>query len=200
MAFNNSNPSIPQKRSFWLSPGFLITAVLLVVLGFGLVRTIVGTINGAVTTENGIKAQSKVNQNNLASFTTKTKEALGVAKVNNAALNDIIKNSLTGRYGEGGSQQAMLWIKENYPGQYDPSMMKNVQQVIIAGRTDFEANQNILTDKVRIYENQLGYVWSGFLLHTLGYPKIKLEDYRPVLNASTEQAFKTKIDEGMDIK
>lgn len=202
MAFNSNTAAQGPKRPFWLNPFLIVGLVLTLGLGFFFASTIVGTINGAVVMENNIKAQYSSNQNNLGQFTLKVKEALGVAKLNNTDLERIIRSSLEGRYGSDGegSKQAMLWVKENYPGQYDPSLMKTVQQTIIAGRTDFEANQNILIDKVRVYENQLGFVWSGFWLRTLGYPKIKLADYKPVISAHAEEAFRTKIDPGIEIK
>lgn len=203
MAFNSNTdkPNTP-KRSWFLNPALIIGLIAVLGIGFFLVSQVVNTINGAVVMENNIKAQSASNQNNLGQFTLKVKEALGVAKVNNEALDKIIKDSLQGRYGDdgAGAKQAMLWVKEAYPGTYDPSLMKTVQQTILSGRTDFEANQNILIDKVRIYENQLGFVWSGFWLKILGYPKITLADYKPVISAHAEAAFKTKIDPGIEIK
>lgn len=201
MAFNSNNASVPTKRSFFLNPVFLIATVAVLAFGFFIVSQIVGTINGAVVMENGIKAQYSSNQNNLGQLSLKVKESLGVARINNEDLERIIRGSLEGRYGSDGegSKQAMLWVKENYPGQYDPSLMKTVQQTILSGRTDFEVNQNVLIDKVRVYQNQLDFVWSGFWLKMLGFPKIKLDDYKPVISAHAGEAFHTKIDPGFDL-
>lgn len=200
MPFNTATQPTEKRRSVWLSPGLIIPLLVVLVVGFISLSSYVKYHNFAAGSENGIVAQSDSNMNNLGQLTLKVKEALGVAKLNNEELDKVIKNAVQGRYGEDGAKQAMLWVKENYPGQYDPKLFVNVQQAILAGRTDFEQKQNLLIDKVRVYKNQTDYVWSGFWIRLAGYPKIKLEDYKPVVSLQAKRAFETKIDEGMEIK
>ena len=116
MAFNSNNVNTPKKRPFFLSAGFLIATVLVVFLGFFVVSNYLKYQSIGVTSENEIDAQYASVQNNLGQLTLKVKEALGVAKLNNAELENIIRSSLEGRYGSDGegAKQAMLWVKENY--------------------------------------------------------------------------------------
>ena len=202
--FNTNTASVPAKRSFFLAPGFIIGAILLAFLAFFVITNWVKYNDIGVTAENSIDAQYKANQNHLGQLTLKVKEALGVAKLNNAELERIIRSSLEGRYGNDGegAKQAMLWVKENYPGTYDPSLMLNVQQTILAGRTDFQAKQDLLIDKVAVYKTQTETVWSGFWLGLSGFPRptFDYKRYEPVLAEGPAETFEKKIDEGMDIQ
>jgi hypothetical protein len=205
MAFNTANATTPSKN--WFRPGLIlgVGSLLLVVflVFFGISNYLKYQAVG-VTSENQIDAMYQSNQNNLGQFVLKVKEALGVAKLNNAELERIIRSSLEGRYGSDGqgSQQAMLWVKENYPGQYNPALMANVQQTILAGRTDFEVKQNLLIDRVRVYKNQTEVFWPSLWLRFAGFPRasFKWDTYKPIVADSTKNTFDTKVDTGIEIK
>ena len=206
MSFNTGYaPAAAAPKKSWFGPGMVAALIGLLLVGFLAIFVISNVFKYqklGVESENQIEAMYKSNQNNLGQFVLKVKESLGVAKLNNEGLDNTIRNALTGRYGDGGAQQAMLWVKENYPGAYDPSLMKTVQQTILAGRTDFEQKQNLLIDRVRVYKNDTELLWSGTWLKLVGFPRssFDFDKYKPVVASSTAKTFETKVDEGIEIK
>lgn len=193
-----------DKQTYMSNTVKIMSCVVFVFLGFFLISNYLKYQAIGVKSENEIAALYQSNQNNLGQLTLKVKESLGVAKVNNKELENIIRSSLEGRYGTDGegAKQAMLWVNENYPGSYDPSLMKTVQQTILSGRTDFEVKQNILIDRVRVYKSLTEIFWSGFWLKLAGFPRsdFNWNTYKPVLANGIEKTFETKVDSGMDIK
>ena len=205
MPFNSTTNNTQPKFAFgggWIAA--IAGLALVAFLAIFVISNFVKYQAIGVQAENSIDAQYQSNQNNLGQFTLKVKEALGVAKLNNAELERIIRSSLEGRYGSDGegAKQAMLWVQENYPGQYDPSLMANVQQTILAGRTDFETKQNLLIDKTQVYKTQTEVFWSGFWLRLAGFPRATFswDKYKPVLAEGTKQTFDTKVDKGIEIQ
>ena len=208
MAFNTATANIPTApKKSWFGPGLITAIIGLVLVGFLAIFAFTNFLKYqriGVQSENEIAALYTSNQNHLGQLTLKVKESLGVAKLNNAELERVIRSSLEGRYGNDGegAKQAMLWVKENYPGAYDPSLMVNVQQTILAGRTDFQAKQDILTDKVRVYKNQTEIFWPSFWLKLAGFPRsgFNFDTYKPVLAEGTKETFDKKVDTGIEIK
>lgn len=207
MAFATGTTSYTNDapKKSWFSPGLIIGIAALLLVGFLGIFAFSNFLTYqrvGVTSENEIEAMYKSNQNNLGQLTLKVKEALGVAKVNNAELDKILKDAVQARYGDDGAKQAMLWVKENYPGQYDPKLFVNVQQAILSGRTDFEVKQNLLIDRVRVYKNQTEIFWPSLWLKLAGFPRAGWDwkKYDPVVSQQAKQAFETHIDQGMEIK
>jgi hypothetical protein len=173
------------------------TKILLgVVAGFFLILMGVGcdacaTHNSCVRQENGLEAQYQQNQNNYASYFNKLKEIAQVPAMYTADLEKVYKTALTARYGETGSKGVFQFIKEHNP-TFDSSLYTKIQQVIEAGRNSFEADQKTLLDKRRVYQNTLGEFPGSMVAGMMGFPKIDLKKYDPVVNTETEEAFKTK--------
>lgn len=153
--------------------------------------------NSGVRMENDIKARWENNENILGQYSLKVKEAIKVPGLQAEALKDVMKSALEARYGADGSQAVFQFIKEAYPGQVDNTLYQKVQQIIEAGRNEFQNNQTALVDAKRVYENQLGYFWSGLWLDLAGYPKIDLSKYKIITSEHAEEAFKTGVDKGV---
>jgi hypothetical protein len=205
MAFNTSNtPSAPKKTPFYLSAGFLIPLVLVLFLGWIGISNFLKYQEVGVKSENTIGAMYQSNQSFMGQQVLKVKEALGVAKLNNEGLEKVIRSALEGRYGNDGqgAKQAMLWVQENYPAKYDPQLFVNVQQTILSGRTDFQARQELLIDRVRVYKDQTEIFWPSLWLRLAGFPRatFNFDTYKPVLAEGTEEMFKRKVDTGIEIK
>lgn len=202
--FNTNTANVPTKRSIWLSPGLLIPLIGALFLAIFVFSNYVKFNDLGVSTENSIEAQYTANQNFLGQQTLKVKESLGVAKLETKALDSIIRGALEGRYGSDGegAKQAMLWVQEQYPGAYSNALYVNVQQTILAGRTDFQVKQDLLTDKVAAYKTLTESVWSGFWLKLAGFPRstFKFEKYAPVLAEGTKEIFQNKVDPGITIE
>jgi hypothetical protein len=102
---------------------------------------------------------------------------------------EVLSSAMTGRYGPDGSKATMQWIQENNL-KFDSSMYNKLQDMIAAGRKDFEKGQTRMIDIRRGYETQLGYFWRGTFLRMAGFPKLDLKEYEPVITQRTEDTFK----------
>lgn len=149
--------------------------------------------NLGVTTETKIKMVYDNNKVILNSHTNKVQEMAQVPEMYKNDLQEVIKNTFEGRYGENGSQAVFQFIKEQNL-QLDPTLYQQLQQVMESGRNDFKTSQQQLVDVTRNYEATLDYVWSGFWLKLVGYPKINLNDYKIL----TTDAIDAKFASGKD--
>lgn len=167
-------------------------AFVMAFLLFGLATcsTVISTNNQCVRLENNIKAQHTQNQNNYDSFFKKLKETAQVSDMYASDLKSVYSAAIEGRYGADGSKAVFQFIQEHNPN-LDATLYKQIQQVIEAGRNDFENNQKLLIDKKRIYEVYLGEFPSGAISSFMGFPKINLDEYKIVTSAETTDAFKT---------
>lgn len=165
--------------------------------------------NGAVTTENSLKAQYVENQNTYSAFTSTVLEKAGVADGHADKFGEIFLQSMDSRYE--GKNPMMNWITEQNPG-LETDLYKEVSISIEAGRQDFRRQQKLLTDKKRVYEDTL-YQFPGFMLASaFGFPgevrgvyapnkdldgdgRLTPLDYPIVVTGKTRQVFESGEDE-----
>ena len=175
-----------------LVKGLIVFAVLAVVVVCGVGMSVLGTHDTFVAFEEGLEAQYKQNQNNYDNYFKTVKEAMQVTDAYSSDFKKSYDSFMKGRYGQNGSQATMQWIKETVPN-LDPSMYKDVQNVIKAGRKDFEMNQKTLLDKKRVYKTELNSLWGRIVGQGVwGFPKKPLDVYDIVTSGETEEAFSTK--------
>lgn len=170
---------------------------VLVLVGVG---SYISNYNYGNEAENQIKAEYKNMENILAQYSLKVKEVAQVPGMMADDLTRVTREALTGRYGADGSKAVFQWIQENYPGQVDASLYKQIQQVIEAGRDKFENAQTKFIDTKRVYETNLGYFWKGLWLRIAGYPKINLDDYKIISSGHAQKAFETGVDEEIKLR
>lgn len=147
--------------------------------------------NDCVRQENGLDAQYDQDQNNYANYFSKLKEVAQVPKMYTDDLEHLYKSTMTSRYGADGSKAIVQFIQEKNP-KLDSRMYVKIQQIIEAGRNSFEADQKTLLDKRKVYKDTIGQFPTSTMASWLGFPKVDLHKYDPVINAETEQAFQTK--------
>ena len=164
---------------------------LVVLIAFGFVSCAVGVNNDCIRQESSLDAQYAQNQNNYANYFNKLKETAQVPAMYAKDLQKLYDGAMHGRYGEGGSKAVFQWLQEKNP-ELDAGLYRQIQQVIESGRNSFEADQKTLLDKRRVYVNTLGEFPSGMMAHMMGFPRVDLKKYDPVINEQTEAAFKTK--------
>ena len=157
----------------------------------GIIAAIFGVNNTCVQQEQTVIAQYDQNKNNYDNYFKKLKETAQVPDMYVTAFKKVYDGIMQGRYGENGSKAAFQWIQENNPA-FDSKLYTRIQEVIEAGRNDFEANQKTLLDKKRVYQTYLGQIPDGFFAKMLGFPKIDLAKYGIVTSESTEVIFETK--------
>lgn len=177
-----------QGSAHWVLVGLI---AVVAVIGF----LFVGVHNKANRLEQTIKAEAKNNENILANYGQKVQEAAQVPGMATADIVKIAQAAIGGRYGENGSQAAVQMITEQNPSA-DPTLYRNLQQIIEAGRDEFKVHQTRLIDAKRVYETELGTAITGNVMSFLGFPKINLDDYKVVSTSRAENAFKTGREEG----
>lgn len=155
--------------------------------------------NLGVTYEQNIKAVYDDNKVTLNTYTTKVQEVAQVPSMYKDDLQDVIKGTFEGRYGEDGSKAVFQMIQEQNLN-LDPTMYRQIQQVMESGRNEFSTSQKKLIDVTRNYEASLNYVFSGFFLKMAGYPKINLEDYKILTVKDVDEKFKTGKDSVIELK
>lgn len=166
---------------------------MLIVTALVLVGSYVSNANYGNEAEREIQATYDNNKQILGQYTLKVKEAASVPDMYRDDLQKVMVTALSARYGKSGSTAVMQWIKEqNIP--YDSTLYVKIQQIIEAGRNEFQNNQTRLIDEKRVYQTNLGYVWKGFWLRLAGYPKIDLSKYNTVTTDSALKAFDSGVD------
>lgn len=186
-----------MNKSVWIVLGGIVGFVVLVsalVIGMA-----VSANNYGVGAEQGIIATYDDNKNILSNYGKKVIEATQVPAMYSEDLTKLVKAQIEGRYGPGGSQANMQWLKESAI-PLDPSLYKQIQQIIEAGRNDFKIGQTSLLDKKRAYQTELGKFPRSVFMSLLGFPKIDLKKYDIVTDARTETSFDTKREEAIQLR
>ena len=160
----------------------VVVGLLLAIGGIGF-SSYVSAFNYGNKTEQQLIAVREDNKNILAQYGQKVLEAAQVPQQYQADLTKVTTAAIQGRYGQDGSKATFQFLKEQNP-QLDP------QQIIEAGRDNFEAGQRKQIDVRRQYQTQLGSFWGGMWLRMAGYPKVNLADFDIVSTDRADTAFK----------
>lgn len=174
-----------------------------VVVGLILVGTLATSVmsfyNNSIQMENGIKAQYAENKNNYDNYFKKVKEIVQVPSMYIADLQKVWGDVMTNRYGKGGAKAFFSWIKEHNP-EVDSSLYKRIQDVIEAGRNSFEADQKMLIDKRREYDNYRNVFPNNLMAGAFHFPRIDLKEFDIVTSGETEAAFTTKKSDPISLR
>lgn len=172
------------------SAKFGLGALLVVILSMlMLVMSYIDAANYGVMMEKKLEAEYTNNQNILAQYSQKISEAAQVPSIMRDDLKEVVMAAISGRYGKDGSQATFQWLKEQNP-QLDSKVYVKLQQIIEAGRNEFQNVQTRMIDTRRSYETNLGYVWKGFWMRLAGYPKTDLKKYEPIITDNVQKIFK----------
>lgn len=179
-----------MKTSYILGGSFLAIALV-----FGM--SAIGANNSANQMEKSIVAKRDDVDQVLANYGQKLQEAAQVPDMATDDLERVMKAAFEGRYGENGSQAAFQWIQENYPGQVDPGLYRQIQQIVESGRNDFVAAQRGLIDEKRVYLTSLDTIPGGWLKRMMGYPTINVgykggkDDFKVIITNRAAKARET---------
>lgn len=170
----------------------LVSIAALVIGGAIIVATsYIGANNYGVEAEKGIEAKYKDNQNILAQYGQKIQEAAQVPGMQADDFKKVYTAALEGRYGAEGSKATFQWLREQNP-QLDGRVYVKLQQIIEAGRNEFQNGQTVLLDRCRGYETNQGYFWKGLWLRIAGFPKnadIAAKMCKPIITGRVEQVY-----------
>lgn len=174
----------------------VLFGIIAVCLGFGYL----GFSNDAAAFEADIKAKYTNNQNVYDNGWKTVKESVQVTSLQAEALQKVYADTMKGRYGADGSKALFQMIKEQNPN-LDQSTFLKLQQQIESFRNTFSSNQTGLISKKQEYEKFLTATTGGRFFNNFGhYPHIDLSVYDIVTSQKTEDAFKTKKDDALDLK
>lgn len=126
-------------------------------------------------------------------------EAAQVPEMQRDDLKEVITAALEGRYGDDGSRAVFQAIAEDNP-KIDSTVYVKLQQIMESGRKDFQREQSRMVDAVAVYKKKLGNFPSGFFLRIVGYPRINLEEFKPVTTGRVDEMFKTGNEEHMILR
>jgi hypothetical protein len=175
----------------------VIAVLVLMIVGVG--SCAAGVNNSCVRQENAIKAQYDQDQNNYDNFIKTVKESAQIPDMYTDDLVKVAKAAIGSRYGADGSKALFQFIKEHNPN-VDVSVYTKIQQQIEAGHANFEANQKMLLDKKRVYQNTLGQFPDSMIASMFGFPRIDLSKYGIVTSEETSKAFATGKAEPMRLR
>ena len=193
-----------KKQYGRLSIGAMIGLGMLAIVGIT-VANLVGQYyssyaEGARSDEQVVAAYQDM-ESILGQASLKVAEVAKVPGMMKDDLKEVIRAGMEGRYGEDGSQATFQWIQENYPGQVDASLYKQIQQVIEGSRNNFESAQRKFIDIRRGYQTKLNndpLLAEGWWLKLAGFPKIDLDEYQIISSGHAKETFKTKVDTGFE--
>jgi hypothetical protein len=166
--------------------GFLALVAILIVF---LITSYISANNYGASIESQLNAARENNQNILAQYQQKVLESVQVPDMYKNDLKEILTAEMSGRYGSEGSEAVFQFLQERALN-FDSKLYLNLQDVISSGRKDFEKGQTVMIDIKRAYEASLNYFWKGMWLRISGYPKIDLNEYKPVITYRVEEVFK----------
>lgn len=109
----------------------------------------------AVEHEQGLSATYESNQNGLSAFISAYHEQVAIAQLKTAKADTIMMHAVMGRYGEDGfSADGALFsaLKEAYPDVDFLSIWDNLQTFIVAQRAAFKNQQDVLIERLRVYD------------------------------------------------
>jgi len=145
--------------------------------------------------DNKIQSQYKNMENVLAQYSQKVREVAQVPGIYKDDLKEIVNASMSGRYGKDGSKAVFQFLKEHNQ-TLDSSMYVKIQQIMEAGRNDFQFENTKLIDMTNEYKIAIGSFYQGFWLRIAGFPKIDLEKYKPISNSYAKDTFEKGYEDG----
>lgn len=165
-------------------------------LGIILIFATIGSYNDYIGLENKAKGIQTDNQNVMDNTRKMIREAASVSDKEVASLEKIITGFAKARTSGSGSTGDVNginigMIKEACPSITEIKTLQNLQNILVAGRKDWQHAQTRLIDTKRQADNMLGRFPSGAILKSLGKEEIKIVI---VTSAETNENFKTGED------
>ena len=159
--------------------GVIIAAIAAV--GFSLYGFFNSLNSQRVQYETSLTASYQKNQTELDTYVKQIKEAVGIANLKSDKLDQVLRNAVSGRYGDSnaaGNRQGQggaffSAIVEAYPdirGQLD--LYDRIAERVFSGREAFKQKQNALLGEVQAYEVSMndGLVQSIMIKRVIGAP------------------------------
>lgn len=187
-----------RKQNGSVLIGVIIAIAIVLCLAVPAIFGYVSAYNLGNRTENQLTAMLENNENIYANGTQKVIEIAQVPSMYAEQVSKVTREAIQGRYGQDGSKAVFQFLQEQNP-QLDPAMFAKIQVVIEEFRNKFELAQRDMIDVKRMYNTQLGSLWTGFWLGVAGYPKVDMKKFEIVTTERARQTFDTKRDQGINL-
>ena len=178
--------------------GVIIAIAIILCLAVPAIFGYVSAYNLGNRTENQLTAMLENNENIYANGTQKVIEIAQVPSMYAEQVSKVTREAIQGRYGQDGSKAVFQFLQEQNP-ELDPAIFAKIQVVIEEFRNKFELAQRDMIDVKRMYNTQLGSLWTGFWLGVAGYPKVDMKKFEIVTTERARQTFDTKRDQGINL-
>ena len=178
--------------------GVIIAIAIILCLAVPAIFGYVSAYNLGNRTENQLTAMLENNENIYANGTQKVIEIAQVPSMYAEQVGKVTREAIQGRYGQDGSKAVFQFLQEQNP-ELDPAIFAKIQVVIEEFRNKFELAQRDMIDVKRMYNTQLGSLWTGFWLGVAGYPKVDMKKFEIVTTERARQTFDTKRDQGINL-
>jgi hypothetical protein len=172
--------------------GTVVGGVLL--LGIILLFSVIGSFNSYTRLENLAKATQVDNQNVLDNTRKQIKEAANVSDKEVEALTNIITGYANARGGNTAGDGALVtvgMVTEAVPSIQRIETLKNLQNIVVAGRKDWQFSQTRLLEIKRQADDMINMFPTGMILKFLGKKEIEVVI---VTSAETKENFRTGED------
>lgn len=180
-----------ENKKKYLKFGIIIFAVILVT---GLIGKFIGLYNTEIALRNQIIAKQTDNQSSFDNMWKKIKQAANVSDKYKDGFKEVLEAYTTGRQ-DASSQMLMKWGNEAVPN-LDSSVYKQINNIIVASRDDFTANQRELIDLNREHDILLDTFPNNICFKIMGIKKI---DIKVVTSTKTDEAFETRKDDDIEL-
>lgn len=175
-----------------LITGSIFGGILL--LGLILLFSVIGNYNNYTRLENLAKATQVDNQNVLDNTRKSIREAATVSDKEVEALTNIITGYADARGGNTAGDGALVtlgMVTEAVPSIQRIETLKNLQNIVVAGRKDWQFSQTRLLEIKRQGDDMINTFPSGAILKFLGKKEIEVVI---VTSAETKENFRTGED------
>lgn len=172
----------------------LTTGGGILILGLILLFSVIGNFNGYTRLENLAKATQVDNQNVLDNTRKAIREAASVSDKEVEALTNIITGYADARGGNtagNGQLVTVGMVTEAVPTITEVKTLINLQNILVAGRKDWQFSQTRLLEIKRQADDMINMFPSGPILKMFGKKEIEVVI---VTSAETKENFKTGED------
>lgn len=172
----------------------LSTIAGVLILGVILLFSVIGSYNGYTRLENLAKATQTDNQNVLDNTRKAIREAASVSDKEVEALTNIITGYAEARGGNTAGEGQLVtvgMVREAVPTITEVKTLTNLQNIVVAGRKDWQFSQTRLLDIKRQADDVFNTFPSGMILKMLGKNEIEVVI---VTSAETKENFATGED------
>lgn len=166
-----------------MSMGKIVAIIILaaiVVGGVGLYNYYNGLRDESIAFEKPLNAQYLDNQNMLSEFVSGFYEQVGISNLKSEKMDKILKDALTGKFGDEGFKSNGSFISAFQEAGIDLTGLNiydKIMDYVQAKRPEFKMAQSKLLDMLRAYDTwrEQGAIRSWFIAKFIGAPTVRLE-------------------------